>query len=65
MVDLNREYLLKNYEEDILELNDINLCNSRIKIIDLSAFKGLSKLERLFLTNNEIEEINQKSFESL
>ena len=66
MVELNREFLVKEYGKDKL-INEafIIITDNHIRKIDSNTFKGLNKLRILDLYNNEIEEIDVKSFESL
>ena len=80
MVELNREFLIKEYgsEDNLLELTRANLgqkeitkigpnsfLNNNLKRIDANTFKGLDKLEGLFMNHIEIEEIDSRLFESL
>ena len=66
MVELNREFLVKRYGKDnLINRTVIDIWINRIKKIDPNTFKGLVKLEKLDLSNNEIEEIDFRLFESL
>ena len=66
MVELNREFLVEKYGNDkLFELTEIDLRFKNITKVDPNTFKGLTKLERLALSDNEIEEIDGKAFESL
>ena len=63
---LNREDLIKKYGKDkLINLTEIQISLTQIRNIDFNAFKGLTKLEILFLFFNEIEEIDVRLFESL
>lgn len=66
MVEINREYLIKEYGIDnfVNSLN-IDLSERKIKKIDPNTFKGLTKLECLCLDFNEIEEIDRNTFDGL
>jgi Leucine-rich repeat (LRR) protein len=72
MVELNREFLVKVYgKEKLFNLTEIYLSGyckdkkDKITKIDSNTFKNLTKLERLWLNDNEIEEIDVRLFESL
>lgn len=66
MVDLNKEFLIIKYGRDkLLELTEINLKSNGIRHIDSNTFKGLSRLEILDLSRNEITNLNVNLFESL
>lgn len=70
LFELNREYLTNTYIEDkLLELTVLDENNynrgSKIVSIALETFNGLRKLEKLSLSNNEIEKLEGNVFEGL
>lgn len=66
MVEINREYLIKEYGIDkLVNCLSIDLSYRKIKKIDPNTFKGLTKLDSICLDENEIEEIDTNTFEGL
>ena len=58
MVLLSREFLNEQYGKDrLIELKEINASLNKITRIDSLTFKELPNLERLFLEDNDISEI--------
>ena len=54
-----------NTFNELINLIDLDLSNSRIKSIDLGAFDCLSKLEILNLANNNIQKMDEQHFKGL
>ena len=66
MVEINREYLIKEYGiDELVNRLTIDLSGRKIKKIDPNTFKGLTKLDAIFLNHNEIEEIDRNTFDGL
>jgi Leucine-rich repeat (LRR) protein len=67
MVELNKELLIKQYgkDENLNNLTFIDFAARKITKIDPNTFKDLTKVEKLWLHNNSIEQIHFRLFESL
>ena len=63
-VHINQTLLIEKYEFSI-DSSEIDLSESSISSIDIDAFKGFNKLEKLFLQNNKLRELEYGLFNHL
>ena len=63
-IDIDQSLLIETYGFDI-DSTEINLSRKSIDSIDINTFKGFTKLEKLFLDDNKIKQLEYGLFNHL